>query len=147
MISFCQENLEWVNKVTYSRGLAPLQYPLRNRTYSRPLVNKTRHPSTNGPRIPPIKNQPSSQLNPTSAFGLGRLYLDQPLAHSIFSDKSLGMLISSTPSTRFVTDSSSRDIAERFLHASRDGSVKNTAKRPSCLMMGWLLRRKMFDQC
>jgi hypothetical protein len=56
--------------------------------------------------------------------------------YAIFSSKSLGIDISSTLSTRFDADSSSRERLVVFLHPSNEDSVRKAARMPSSLMIG-----------
>jgi len=72
-------------------------------------------------------------------------------SYAIFSSKSLGMDISSTLSTRFEADSSSKEMTACFRHVSKEGSVRKAAKTPSSLIIGWLLseigqQREAVDQ-
>jgi len=60
-------------------------------------------------------------------------------AYASLSSKSLGMVISSTRSTRLDTDSSSNEMDECFRQVSKDGSVRKTASSPSSFIMGWFL--------
>lgn len=70
-----------------------------------------------------------------------QLHTIRPLRvpYASLSSKSLGIVISSILSTRFDADSSSKETAVFFRHASKDGSDRNTESTPSSLMTGWFL--------
>ena len=59
--------------------------------------------------------------------------------HLSLSSKSLGIVISSTLSIRFVVDSSSIDIGVCFRQSSKEGSLRKTERSPSSLITGWFL--------
>jgi len=106
----------------YRCSFTPLDDALRKDAYLLPLLDQLRELGTNGPE---------AQLEAARKY-------ERSAAYWSLSSKSLGMAISSTLSIRFPVDSSSRVTGVCLRHCSKELSVRNAARIPSSLIIGWL---------